>query len=127
MVLFALVAGWKGDGLHSGSRRGHADAGAGNPILPPPERARCTTVRRKGVYAAYLDGVQRRRRARPWFICLGAGCGRRVAILYGEGKYFLYRHCYVLIYEGQRDNVMYRALHKASSIREKLGGSANMM
>ena len=33
---------------------------------------------------------------RPWFVCPGAGCGRRVAILYGWGKYFLCRHCYDL-------------------------------
>jgi len=64
---------------------------------------------------------------RPWFICPGAGCGRRVAILYGPGKYFLCRHCYDLVYESKRDNAMYRALHKAQSIRERLGGSANMM
>jgi hypothetical protein len=49
---------------------------------------------------------------RPWFICPGAGCGRRVAILYGLGKYFLCRHCYDLVYESQRDNEMYRALHR---------------
>jgi hypothetical protein len=64
---------------------------------------------------------------RPWFICPGAGCGRRVANLYGPRKYFLCRHCYDLVYESQRDNAMYRALHKAQSIRERLGGSANMM
>jgi hypothetical protein len=46
--------------------------------------------------------------------------------LYGPGRYFLYRHCYDLSYQSQRDNVMYRALHKAQSIRERLGGSANM-
>ena len=33
---------------------------------------------------------------RPWFICSGAGCGRRVAVLYGPEKYFLCRHCYDL-------------------------------
>jgi hypothetical protein len=64
---------------------------------------------------------------RPWFICPGVGCGRRVAILYGSGRYFLCRHCYDLVYESQRDNAMYRALHKAQSIRERLRGSANMM
>jgi hypothetical protein len=63
---------------------------------------------------------------RPWFICPGAGCGRRVAVLYGPERYFLCRHCYDLVYESQRDNAMYRALHKAQSIRERLGGSANM-
>ena len=63
---------------------------------------------------------------RPWFICRGAGCGRRVALLYGLGRYFLCRHCYDLVYESQRENVMYRALHKAQSIRKRLGGSANM-
>jgi hypothetical protein len=64
---------------------------------------------------------------RPWFICPGAGCGRRVAVLYGPGRYFLCRHCYDLVYESQRENGMYRALHKAQSIRERLGGSASMM
>jgi hypothetical protein len=64
---------------------------------------------------------------RPWFICPGAGCGRGVAVLYGPGRYFLCRYCYDLSYQSQRDNKMYRALHKAQEIREKLGGSANMM
>jgi hypothetical protein len=64
---------------------------------------------------------------RPWFICPGAACGRRVASLYGPGRYFLCRHCYDLLYESQRENKMHRALHKAQSIRERLGGSANMM
>jgi len=64
---------------------------------------------------------------RPWFVCPGAGCGRRVAVLYGPGRYFLCRHCYDLVYESQRENEMYRALHKAQSIRERLGGSASMM
>jgi hypothetical protein len=63
---------------------------------------------------------------RPWFICPGAGCGRRLAVLYGPRRYFLCRHCYDLVYESQRDNAMYRALHKAQAIRERLGGSANM-
>jgi hypothetical protein len=49
---------------------------------------------------------------RPWFFCPGAGCCRRVAILYGPGRYFLCSHCYDLVYESQRDNGMYRALHK---------------
>jgi len=64
---------------------------------------------------------------RPWFVCPGAGCGRRVAVLYGPGKYFLCRHCYDLVYESQRENKMYRALRRAQTIRERLGGSANMM
>jgi hypothetical protein len=64
---------------------------------------------------------------RPWFVCPGAGCGRRVALLYGPERYFLCRHCYDLVYESQRDDAMYRALHKAQSIRARLGGSANVM
>jgi hypothetical protein len=63
---------------------------------------------------------------RPWFVCPGAGCGRRVAVLYGPGKYFLCRHCYDLGYESQRENEMHRALRRAQTIRERLGGSANM-
>ncbi len=64
---------------------------------------------------------------RPWFICPGAGCGWRVAVLYGPGRYFLCRHCYGLAYQSQRDTKMYRALHRAQDIRKRLGGSANMM
>jgi hypothetical protein len=63
---------------------------------------------------------------RPWFLCPGAGCGRRVAILYGPGKYFLCRRCYDLVYESQREDAMNRALRRAQAIRERLGGSANM-
>jgi hypothetical protein len=63
---------------------------------------------------------------RPWFICPGAGCGRREANLYGPGKYFLCRHCYDLVYESQREKGMHRALRRAQTIRERLGGSANM-
>ena len=64
--------------------------------------------------------------ARPWFLCPGVGCGRRVAVLYGPGRYFLCRHCYDLRYESQRENGTHRALRRAQKIRERLGGSANM-
>jgi len=63
---------------------------------------------------------------RPWFICPGADCGRRVAVLYGPHRYFLCRHCYDLSYQSRLDNKMYRALHRAQDIRRRLGGSANM-
>jgi hypothetical protein len=63
---------------------------------------------------------------RPWFTCPGAGCDRRVAVLYGPGRYFLCRHCYDLVYESQRENGMHRALRRAQAIRERLGGSPNM-
>jgi hypothetical protein len=64
---------------------------------------------------------------RPWFICPRAGCRRRVALLYGPGRYFLCRYCYDLTYQSQRENKMYRALHRAQDIRRRLGGSASMM
>jgi hypothetical protein len=63
---------------------------------------------------------------RPWFVCPGAECSRRVAILYGPGKYFLCRHCYDLRYESQREDNKDRALRRAQKIRKRLGGSANM-
>jgi hypothetical protein len=39
---------------------------------------------------------------RPWFIC--GNCGRRVAILYGAGKYFACRHCYDLTYRSCQES-----------------------
>ena len=64
---------------------------------------------------------------RPWSLCPGVGCGRRVAVLYGPGKYFLCRHCYDLRYESQRTDKKDRALRRAQTIRTRIGGSANMM
>ncbi len=64
---------------------------------------------------------------RPWFVCPRATFRRRVAILYGRGKYFLCRHCYDLSYQSQRKDKKDRALRRAQKIRQRLGGSANML
>jgi hypothetical protein len=121
--------GWSRAGRESGSIRGVVDGSH------PPESVTFLYRHRSGVGGEWED-VQEPvlltwtacnfGGERPWFICPGAGCARRVAILYGPGRYFLCRHCYDLSYQSQRDNAMYRALHKAQSIRERLGGSANM-
>jgi hypothetical protein len=50
-----------------------------------------------------------------------------VAILYGPGKYFLCRHCYDLRYESQREDKKDRALRRAQKVRQRLGGSANIL
>ncbi len=63
---------------------------------------------------------------RPWFVCPGASCGRRAAILYGPGRHFLCRQCYDLTYESRRESKKHTALRKCQRIRRKLGGSANM-
>ena len=58
-----------------------------------------------------------------WFLC--PGCGKRVAILYGPGKYFLCRHCYNLVYASQLENRIDRMFRKARKIRKRLGASDN--
>lgn len=63
---------------------------------------------------------------RPWFVCPGANCGRRVGVIYGRGKYFLCRHCYDLAYESQRGVPRHRLLTKVQNIRQQLGGSRNV-
>ena len=64
---------------------------------------------------------------RPWFICNvyadGVHCGRRVAKLYGNGKFYACRHCHDLRYQSQREHWGDRALRKAQKIRERLGAS----
>ena len=59
---------------------------------------------------------------RAWFLC--PGCRRRVAILYG-GNIFACRRCYELAYQNQRESDLDRGLHRAQTIRMKLGGSGN--
>lgn len=63
---------------------------------------------------------------RPWFVCQGVVngryCGRRVAILYGAGVYFLCRRCYGLAYESQQEDRAGRLLLKAQRTWARLGG-----
>lgn len=58
---------------------------------------------------------------RPWLHCPALGCGRRVAILYG-GAIFACRHCHQLAYECQHERDYERALRRAQTISERLGG-----
>jgi hypothetical protein len=60
---------------------------------------------------------------RPWFICPGKDCGRRVAKLYMGDKYFLCRHCYDLAYPSQRERKEFRLLNEAQKICERLGSN----
>ena len=64
---------------------------------------------------------------RPWFLCPGRSCGRRAAILYGPGKYFLCRHCYQLTYATCNMDAGDRAREKVQKIRKRLGGSECLM
>lgn len=61
---------------------------------------------------------------RTWFLC--SRCWRRVAVLYGAGKYFFCRHCYDLTYASQQENRADRLMRKARKIRERLGASNNL-
>jgi hypothetical protein len=61
---------------------------------------------------------------RAWFICdvmaNGMRCGRRVAKLYGGGRFFACRRCYRLNYAIQRGGPMDRAHHQLARLQRKL-------
>jgi hypothetical protein len=59
--------------------------------------------------------------SRPWFVCPGEGCARRVAILYGTetGQMFC-RHCRDLRYASQRENRIAKAKRRMIKARERL-------
>lgn len=61
---------------------------------------------------------------RKWFLC--PRCFKRIAILYGAGKYFLCRHCYDLTYDSCNTNSIQRIFDKATKLKEQLGGRAGM-
>ncbi len=55
---------------------------------------------------------------RKWFLC--PHCNKRVAILYGEDKLFLCRHCYRLPYASQSEGCLDRMARKTRKIRHRL-------
>lgn len=61
---------------------------------------------------------------RFWFLC--PGCGRRVAIIYGAGKFFLCRHCYGLTYASQQEHKWDRLIRRARKIRRRLGADEGL-
>ncbi len=63
---------------------------------------------------------------RPWFLCPGEGCGKRVAVLFG-GKYFLCRKCRDLTYPCQREELADRASRRVDKIRARLGWEPGWM
>jgi hypothetical protein len=66
---------------------------------------------------------------RPWFCCSvrtnGRYCGRRVAVLFGDGELFGCRNCYQLAYESQQENPFLRSIQRSEKIRMLLGGPPN--
>ncbi len=70
--------------------------------------------------SCHLGGTRR------WFLCPGADCKRRVAILYG-GAPFACRHCYQLTYTSQREHFSDRAVRRAGQIRNKLGWTPGLL
>jgi hypothetical protein len=67
---------------------------------------------------------------RPWFLCPGVvngvHCQRRVALLYGAGRYFACRRCFRLAYTCTREGKADRGLRRANKIRRRLAGESEI-
>jgi hypothetical protein len=63
---------------------------------------------------------------RVWWRCPAAGCGRRVALLFG-GAVFACRHCHRLAYRSQREAPDDRATRRADKLRDRLGWEAGIL
>ncbi len=63
-------------------------------------------------------------RYRIWFLC--PHCSKRVAVLYGVGKFFYCRKCHGLTYASQRETEPFRFMRKARKIRKRLGANMNL-
>ena len=57
---------------------------------------------------------------RAWWQCPAEGCGRRVAVLFGNAA-FACRHCHRLAYRSQREDADDRATRRANKLRDQLG------
>jgi hypothetical protein len=64
--------------------------------------------------------------SRPWFVCPGRGCGRRVTKLYLLGGYFLCRYCQDLTYSCRGESRGFWQLRRAQRIRARLGGHTGL-
>ena len=63
--------------------------------------------------------------SRPWLMCPMTGCHRRMYVFYGD-KQIGCRRCRHFSYPSQRVTPKDRALYRAQSIRQKLGGSPDI-
>ena len=63
---------------------------------------------------------------RAWWLCPAAGCGRRVAVLFG-GPVFACRHCQRLAYKSQRETPDDRCIRRADKLRDRLGWVAGIV
>jgi hypothetical protein len=61
---------------------------------------------------------------RQWFTC--PSCSKRVAVLYGSGKYFACRSCCGLGYASQKEGAGDRSIRQADKIRKRLGWVAGI-
>lgn len=58
--------------------------------------------------------------SRAWFVCPGAGCGTRIAILYFSHGVAC-RRCHDLAYTSSRESCGMRAIRRADRLRARLG------
>jgi hypothetical protein len=111
-------------GLGSRSSGGSGSSSASTPDSGPDERSDDEFAGRAEVISIFHLTYPRCGARHYYFLCPGAGCGRRAFKLYLVRRRFLCRRCSGLVYASKTGQPWQHAFRRANRLRQRLGITA---